>query len=205
MSPELLAAIAAIAAASFSLVTLVVTGSRERHRDNRSWIRENLLEAAIAYLDSSWIIRQNTRLAHGARDVDPGWFDDLKTECWRQSTVKGLMLTKIRLLGSTNLVNAAEQLYNTDSILLQLAFGENCEPEDLRWIEARRTAKVALKATLDAFRHTLDLESGAPLGEGHKATWHHQRDLRMRSTRQQQGTPPTPDQGIQLFPHRESP
>lgn len=205
MSPELLAAIAAIAAASFSLVTLVVTGSRERHRDNRSWIRENLLEAAIAYLDSSWIVRQNTRLAHEARDVDPDWFDDLRTECWRQNTVKGLKLTKIRLLGSNHLVSAAEQLYNADSILLQLAFGESCEPDDPRWVEARRTAKVALKATLDAFRHTLDLASGAPLGEGHKATWHHQRDLRMRSTQQQQGTPSTSDQGIQPLPDSESP
>lgn len=178
MSPELLTAVAAIAAAVFSLVTLLVTGLRERRRDNRSWIRGNLLEAAIEYLDSSWLTRQNTRLALEARKNDPTWFTDLKAECWRQNTVKGFGLTKIRLLGSAELVTSAQRLYDADNVMLDLAFGEDCEADDPRWLEARGAAKAELKATLDAFRRTLALEEGAPLGSGHKADWHLDRALR---------------------------
>jgi hypothetical protein len=180
VSSELLTAIAAIAAAVFSLVTLLVTGFRERHRDNRIWIRANLLEAAIEYLDSSWLTRQNTRIALRTRNSDPAWFGDLKAECWRQNTLKGFGLTKIRLLGNAELVAAAERLYDADNVMLDLAFGENCEPDDPRWLAARESAKTELKATLDAFRQTLALEGGAPLGSGHKADWHLDRALRAR-------------------------
>jgi hypothetical protein len=144
------------------------------------WIRANLLAAAIEYLDSSWLTRQNTRLALNTRHNDPTWFAELKTECWRQNTVKGFGLTKIRLLGSAELVAAAEKLYDAHNIMLDLAFGENCEPDDPRWLNARRVSKAELKSTLDAFRRTLALEEGAPLGSGHKADWHLDRNLRAR-------------------------
>lgn len=178
MTPEILTAAAAIAAATFSLVTLVVTGLRERSRDKRLWVRENLLEAAIAYLDSSWLTRRDTRLAMTVRNSDAAWFEQLKVECWRQNSVKAFQLTKIRLLGNSALVEAAQRLYDADNAMLDLVFGENCEPEDPRWPLARRDAKSELKAALDAFRKTLALEPGAALGSGHKAAWHLDRALR---------------------------
>lgn len=181
MDPELLAAFAAIAAAVFSLVTLLVTGLRERQRDNKLWIRANLLEAAISYLDSSWLTRQNTRLAIKIRKSDPAWFEELKSECWRQNSVKGFELTKIRLLGNSELVGVAQRLYDADNVMLDRVFGEKCEPDDSQWLEAREAAKTELKATLDAFRHTLALEQGAPLGSGHKSDWHLDRALRGRA------------------------
>lgn len=73
MSPELLAALAAIAAAAFSLLTLIATGRRERHRDDKLWVRSNLLDASIAYLDSSWLTRQHTRLALTSASAIDSW------------------------------------------------------------------------------------------------------------------------------------
>jgi len=157
---SVVAAIAAVAAAGLSAATLIVTGRRE----TRKWIRETLLGALTQFLDASFA-RPGRFVYRTLRD--PAWKGDPAelrrvSEAARESQKDAL--TKIRLLGSPEVVKAAEVLHGLEGDIEAVVFPDQPSDREPNWRDLRSRRKAARETLISEARGVLDLDRGAPIG-----------------------------------------
>jgi hypothetical protein len=151
-------AIAACAAATFSLVALVVAGARE----NRKWRRDASVDLLVSFLDASFA--SPNRQAYVARlaGQDMG---DLRAQAAAAHRSQTTDLTRMRLIAPKSVVVTAEALHIADHEMMDPVLDESraiptaTEMED-RW-RVRDAARLKLIAT---GRRTLGVRKGPPIG-----------------------------------------
>ncbi|MGW1375082.1 hypothetical protein ACWD6P_12525 [Streptomyces sp. NPDC002446] len=94
---------AAWVAAATSLATLVVTTVIGGRREHRRWARDSLTDAFVAFLEASWAHSDVVRYAPDGRPLDIESAQACYAEMRRQ-------LTRLRLLASTDVLRAGEDL-----------------------------------------------------------------------------------------------
>jgi hypothetical protein len=156
------AAVAALAAAALSGLTLYVAGRRE----TRKWLRETLVEALTQFLDASFErpgrhIYQSLR-TEPAIDIKP---DDYRKQSDNASDVQKVALTKIRLLASRPVVQAAETLHKIENETAALVFDYGSTESDSEWAQLRAARRAAREALISEARNVLGLDESAPISE----------------------------------------
>jgi hypothetical protein len=159
------AAVAALGAAVFSGLTLLITGRRE----TRKWLRESLLEAQVEFLDASF--RYPARQLHAligdlpsdavvsqTMDLSSYWAD-YKTAHEAQNDA----LTRLRLLAGDAVVRAAENLHDIDEHISLRLMGDEPYLGLAAFNELRRNQRTAREEFIKAARVGVNLSPGAPI------------------------------------------
>lgn len=155
-------AVTAIAAAVFSGLNLYLSGRRE----TRKWLRESILDALTQFLNASFM-RPSSR----ARKliVDAASSDDLarfKQRAEEAHRAQNDALTKLRLLATRPVVQAAEKLHIADEAVVQAVLGSAGPVPEPEWRRARAQQKAARELLIDEARKMLQLEGGAEIMSG---------------------------------------
>jgi tetratricopeptide (TPR) repeat protein len=116
---SVLGAAAAVLAASFAGMNLLMSDRRDRTK----WAREALVEVLVNFLDQSFYMGRTSRVLLRAR-LDGAGADALErasNHFQQQDDEQKSALTRIRLLGNRRAVQAAEDLLNTDRLYFKSA------------------------------------------------------------------------------------
>jgi len=152
-------AVTAITAAVFSGLTLLLTG----HRETRKWRRETLLDAVAQFLDGSFgrAYRRIYRLRRSGHDGEV--LNALKKRTEEAQRSQDDALTKIRLLASAEVVQAAEKLRKADEeMFMQVVLAKTLPTEEV-YESLRLRQKSAREDLIKETRDVLGLDSGAPI------------------------------------------
>jgi hypothetical protein len=152
-------AVTAIAAAVFSGLTLHLSGKRE----TRKWIRESLLDALTQCLDASFM-RPSRRVY--LLLSDPAFSGDLASYRRRAEEAhrsQNDALTKIRLLASRSVVQAAEGLHRADEAVVEAVLSDGRPAPEHEWERLRAKQKIARELLISEAREVLGLDKGAPI------------------------------------------
>ncbi|MEU5209019.1 hypothetical protein [Streptomyces sp. NPDC020742] len=129
---------AAWVAAATSLATLIVTTVVGGRRDHRKWARESLTDAFVAFLEASWAHSDLVRYAPDERPVDPDTAQACYAEMRRQ-------LTRLRLLASTEVLRAGEDLLRCQRIAQEALPGADRQDALVAAARSRRVVVAAAK------------------------------------------------------------
>jgi hypothetical protein len=164
----LVAAGAALVAAILSGFTLYASGRREERR----WRREELIDAYEAFITISFtrtLLAVQTMQAHASGERVP--VGELQKKQDELHDKHDGLLTRLRLLGRADVVQAAEALHMSDHSLVDPAMKVRApisEEEWQRFEENRDRNRQSKDQMFTAARKTIGLHSAVPLGEN---TW----------------------------------
>jgi hypothetical protein len=160
-----------LAAAIFSGISLYLAGKREERR----WRRDSLLEAYQRFIelsfDRSLIAVQgiDTRRPHvPARTRGTFNLDELRTRQEQLHTEYDSLITRLRLLAATEVVDAAETLHVLDNQLVDLALASDATASDAEFNifeDKREQNRQAKEHMLRAARATLGLNTAAVIAD----------------------------------------
>jgi hypothetical protein len=160
-----------LAAAVFSGISLYVAGKREERR----WRRDSLLEAYQPFIelsfDRSLVAVQgiDTRRAD-APSRTRGTFnlDELRTRQEQLHTEYDSLITRLRLLAGSGVVEAAETLHVVDNQLVDLGLASDAAASDTEFNvfeEKREEDRRAKEDMLKAARASLGLDPAAIIAD----------------------------------------
>jgi hypothetical protein len=158
-------AAAAFAAALFSGVSLYLAGKREERR----WRRDALFNTYQRFIQLSF--ERSLKAVLGIkvrRGTPPFHLKKLVDEEWLLHQEYDGLLTRLRLLGVSDIVHSAEILHKRDQELVELALRseEVVTDIDFETFERKREEnRQAKNSMLDAARATLGLDAAAPIDD----------------------------------------
>ncbi|NXY95253.1 hypothetical protein HYE82_12830 [Streptomyces sp. BR123] len=129
---------AAWAAAATSMATLVVTTVVQGRREQRTWSREALTDAFVAFLAASW---KHSDIAKAAPPGDPAAATDLAVQYGEMRN----HLTRLRLLSSHDVLAAGERLLRLHRHIQEAGTAEQLERALSAASEGRRVVVAAGK------------------------------------------------------------
>jgi hypothetical protein len=150
----LLSAGAASAAASAGINLFVSVRS-----EHRKWAREALIEAFIAYKSTSLQSDRACRMATEMRNkgATDERLDDLRQRTQTACDAQDQVLTRLRLLSTASVAQAAVDVHDLDHELVNLSFTAIDPPADLALDEVRQRLRVARDRLIAAGRSSLYL------------------------------------------------
>jgi len=115
---SLVAAWAALFAAAASIATLITTTIVSGRRDQRAWVREALTDAFVGFLDASW---RSSDALHRCATLDPadGGRDQHLEPAKLAYEEMRTLLTRLRLLASSEVANAGHQLLKAQRMAIE--------------------------------------------------------------------------------------
>ncbi len=152
MSADILAGVAATAAALFSGATLVLVPGRERQK----WIRETSVDSYEAFLNDSF---ESGRICADARRIlarGDQLPDDLRHRTRELRDRKNQHRSRLRLLAPTSVIRAMTGVHEADDQVVDLAFQHPLCPHP-QWQAAIEGRKAARQAFVNAVRGALKL------------------------------------------------
>jgi hypothetical protein len=164
-------AAAALAAALFSGVSLYLSGKREERR----WRRDVLLSAYQRMIELSF--DRSLRAVKGIdtrQGIESFVLKELREEEYSLHLEYDSMLTRLCLLATANVVDAAERVHLYDNELVELAelkTDQKPSEADVNAFEEKREQnRRAKQDMLSAARATLGLDQAAPIGDSYWGT-----------------------------------
>lgn len=138
------------------------------------WIRQTLHGVALDYLRTAFFISGasgNARVArlegHTLQDVEP-----LLKEIQASHDALADRLTSLRLLGSPDLITAAQTLHDSHHDLINIAFGTADPTDEEVWQKAKDRAKREREIFINCSRTPLGLEpSPVSIGASVNSSW----------------------------------
>jgi hypothetical protein len=158
-----LTAWAALLAAVTSIATLLTTTIVSGRRQQRTWVREALTDAFVAYLDASW---RSSDALRRRLDLGPGDPAEAQLEAARAAYEEmRTQLTRLRLLASPSVADAGYRLLQSQRLAIDQPGGADRAP--LHAVSAGRQALIQRAKAEMGLRHTslarLDVaDSAAP-------------------------------------------
>jgi hypothetical protein len=160
-----------LAAAVFSGISLYLAGKREERR----WRRDTLLSAYQRFIELSFDRSLIAVQAMDIRrtDVPPRTrgtsdLDELRTRENLLHTEYDSLITRLRLMAATDVVDAAETLHVSDNQLLDLSWASDAPASDTEFNifeEKREQNRQAKEHMLRAARATLGLDPAAVIAD----------------------------------------
>jgi hypothetical protein len=150
-------------AAALAGANLYISGRRELNK----WTRESLVESLVIFLDTSFKLRSTCRQLLSARSGDKEHQEliravisghDLETET----------LTRLRLLASSRVVRAAENLHTADHNLAYTCFQGCSDPATLE--SSFSAVRQARASFIESARFAFRLKDSAPITHRHDTT-----------------------------------
>ena len=137
-------AAAAVAAASFSGITLYLSGRRE----HRTWRRDAVVEAMVQFIDASYS-RFSERAFDARRAGDN--IDKYRQRAGEAVRTQNAALTRLRLLASNEIVERAEQVQRADERVAE--WFDRTETDDAQsWDALNGARQRARQAFLSSYR-----------------------------------------------------
>lgn len=155
-------------AAVLAGVNLYVSGRRELHK----WTREALVDALVAFLDTSF--KQSGLCANAASwsSLPESQRDHLRKNVITAHDLQTETLTRLRLLAPSRVVVAAEALHQAGHELVFMYFIDPPQPAEAKE-NALSLVKAARQQFLESARSTLRLTDTAVIRHGQSSVgWH---------------------------------
>jgi hypothetical protein len=161
---SLLSAIAASVAAVLAGLNLYFSGRREHSR----WARESLVEAFVTYLSASFDVGKACSGAIRQRSGGVS-VEDLKEQAEQTERtlheIQMTTLTRIRLLSTQRVTEAAQALHGQDHAYLTLAFEETDLPSTDKIAAVKAGLSSARERMINEARQALSLRGRARFEE----------------------------------------
>jgi hypothetical protein len=158
--PSILSAIAATIAAVLAGLTLYLSGRRQ----HRQWIRDTLIDSYVGFLTASFESGGRKVLEVRLRGEQIASVDEYRRHASDAHDRQTDVLTRLRMIAPSNVVEAAEALHEVDHAVVNTAVASSAVPDDGIWKQLRQSQWSAQSAFVGQARHSLGLGPSAPIG-----------------------------------------